>query len=203
MDLYKRRTTPHGRATMTLDRVLPPPRLDDDDPLPPEDRPAPARTTAAADALYRDQSPRLARFFARRSPRGEVADLVQESFRRLLGAATKVERPEAYLSRIAGNLVRDRASAAARRHASAHQSYEEDAIPGPDPHRQLEARDALARLEAALATLKPKTREIFLMHRLDGLSYAEIARVRGMSVKGVEKQIAKALYLLKRRVGAL
>lgn len=188
---------------MTLDRVLPPARLHDGDPLPPEDRAEAPCPAEMADAFYRSQSSRLARFFARRAPRGEVADLVHESFRRLLGAAARVEQPEAYLSRIAGNLIRDRAIAAARHQDAMHESFDEQALAGPDPHRQLEARDTLARLEAALATLKPKTREIFLMHRLDGLSYAEIARARGMSVKGVEKQIAKALYLLKRRVGAL
>lgn len=187
---------------MTFDRFLPPARLDDGDPLPPEDRASPC-TALASDALYRSQSPRLARFFARRTPRDEVADLVQESFRRLLGAATRVERPEAYLSRIASNLVRDRASAAARHQEAAHESYDDEAVAGPDPHQQLEARDTVARLEEALTTLKPKTREIFLMHRLDGFSYAEIAEAKGMSIKGVEKQIAKALYLLKRRVGAL
>ncbi|MCW3835028.1 RNA polymerase sigma factor [Sphingomonas canadensis] len=188
---------------MTFDRFLPPARLDDDDPLPPEDRAGSSATAIPMDALYRSQSPRLARFFARRTPRNEVADLVQESFRRLLGTGTRVERPEAYLSRIATNLVRDRASASARHHDAAHESYDDDAVAGPDPHQQLEARDTVARLEAALTTLKPKTREIFLMHRLDGLSYAEIADAKGMSIKGVEKQISQALYLLRRRVGAL
>ena len=187
---------------MTFARELPGARLDADDPLPPEDRAA-SYAALTADAFYRSQSPRLARFFARRSQHHEVADLVQESFRRLLGTTARVERPEAYLSRIATNLLRDRAIAAARHHEATHQSYEEDAIAGPDPHHQLEARDTIARLEAALTTLKPKTREIFLMHRLDGLSYAEIAEARNMSIKGVEKQIAKALYLLKHRVGPL
>lgn len=188
---------------MTFDRFLPPARLDDGDPLPPEDCATSPCGSIASDALYRSQSPRLARFFARRSSRDDVADLVQESFRRLLGATARIERPEAYLSRIASNLVRDRASAAARHHDAAHDSYDDDAIAGPDPHQHLEARDTVARLEEALTMLKPKTREIFLMHRLDGFSYAEIAEAKGMSIKGVEKQIAKALYLLKRRVGAL
>lgn len=192
---------------MTFDRCLPLARVSEEDPLPPEDHAGLPGTSLAIDALYRAQSPRLARFFARRSAGDEAADLVHESFRRLIGAAARlgaqVERPEAYLSRIATNLVRDRASAAARHHLADHQSYEEEAIAGPDPHQQLEARDAVSRLEAALTTLKPKTREIFLMHRLDGLSYAEIAEAKGMSIKGVEKQIAKALYLLRRRVGTL
>ena len=62
----------------------------------------------------------------------------------------------------------------------------------------LESRDTLRRLEAAISKLKPKTREIFLAHRLDGLSYAEIAELTGLSVKGVEKQMSKAIAKIDR-----
>lgn len=182
-------------------------RLRADDPLPPEDRAGTSFTLCTdppdGDTLYRSEAPRLARYFRRRSPLDEVADLVQESFRRLLGVTSNVDHPQSYLSRIASNLVRDRAATSARHHEAAQLPFDDDAVAGPDPHRQLEARDAVARLEAALATLKPKTRDIFLMHRLEGLSYAQIADAMDMSVKGVEKQIAKALVLLRRRVGPL
>lgn len=182
-------------------------RLHADDPLPPEDRAGTSYTLCTdrpnGDTLYRSEAPRLARYFRRRSPLDEVADLVQESFRRLLGVTSNVDHPQSYLSRIASNLVRDRAATSARHHDAAHHPFDDEAVAGPDPHRQLEARDAVARLEAALATLKPKTRDIFLMHRLEGLSYAQIADAMDMSVKGVEKQIAKALVLLRRRVGPL
>ncbi len=49
-----------------------------------------------------------------------------------------------------------------------------------------------------MARMKPKTREIFLAHRLDGMSYAEIAEVTGMSVSGVEKQMIRAIAQLAR-----
>lgn len=62
----------------------------------------------------------------------------------------------------------------------------------------LESRDMLRRLEAAISKLKPKTRAIFLAHRLDGLSYAEIAELTGLSVKGVEKQMSKAIAKIDR-----
>jgi RNA polymerase sigma-70 factor (ECF subfamily) len=62
----------------------------------------------------------------------------------------------------------------------------------------LESRDTLRRLEAAMLKLKPKTREIFMAHRIDGLSYAEIADRTGLSVKGVEKQMGKAIAMIDR-----
>jgi len=58
--------------------------------------------------------------------------------------------------------------------------------------------DELARLEAALLTLPRFTREVFLAHRLDDLSYAEIASRTGISVRRVERELARALYGLDR-----
>jgi RNA polymerase sigma-70 factor (ECF subfamily) len=44
--------------------------------------------------------------------------------------------------------------------------------------------------------LSDKTRAIFLAHRLEGLSYQEIARLHGMSISSVHKHIAKALLVI-------
>src|SRR3546814_17442966 len=56
--------------------------------------------------------------------RQDAADLVQESFARLAGARAKqgaaIERPEAYLSTIACNLLRDRARIALSRSLALH-----------------------------------------------------------------------------------
>jgi len=56
----------------------------------------------------------------------------------------------------------------------------------------------LQRVEAAVLRLRPRTREIFMAHRVEGLSYAEIAQRTGLSVKGVEKQMSKAIAALDR-----
>lgn len=178
--------------------------VDVDDPLPPENWAGTGSPALDLDGLYRRERLRLARFFTRRGGAEDVADLVQEAFRRLIGACrpqeSVIESPEAYLNRIAGNLLRERARSAEGRAQADRRPYEDASVISLDPHRQLEARDTVARIEAALATLKPRTREIFLMHRLDGLSYAQIASIEGLSVKGVEKQMAKALFALRRRV---
>jgi RNA polymerase sigma-70 factor (ECF subfamily) len=59
----------------------------------------------------------------------------------------------------------------------------------PDP-------ELLRRLEAAVALLPRKQREIFLAHRLDNMSYAEIASHTGLSVRQVERHVARAIYKL-------
>lgn len=44
--------------------------------------------------------------------------------------------------------------------------------------------------------LSPRTRRILLGQRLDGLSYAELARREGISVSAVEKHVAKAVAFM-------
>jgi RNA polymerase sigma-70 factor (ECF subfamily) len=60
----------------------------------------------------------------------------------------------------------------------------------------LAARRRLARVQEGLKRLTPRTREVFLMHRLDGLKYREVAERLGISQSAVEKHIAKAALFL-------
>lgn len=153
-------------------------------------------------ALYRSESPKLVRMFTRRTRNpSDADDLVQDvffRFARLREGAFGLDRPQAYLRRIAANLLKDRAKSAARHSAALHIVADEETLPGIDQQRALESRDMLRRLEAAMLKLRPKTREIFVAHRIDGLSYAEIAEQTGLSVKGVEKQMSKAIFQLDR-----
>lgn len=154
------------------------------------------------EALYREHSPRLVRSISRRTSRDEALDLVQDIFLRIarLGASglQRLDRPEAYLSRIATNLLRDRKRVAVRHHSDRHVTVDEQSLPGTDQQQLLESRDMLRRMEAAMLKLRPITREIFMAHRIDGLSYAEIAERTGLSVKGVEKHMGKAIAQLMR-----
>ena len=152
--------------------------------------------------LYRVESPRLVRLLSRQTSNTDDAhDIVQDVFYRLArlrGQGSVLERPQAYLRRIASNLLKDRAKAAARHSVALHVVADDETLPGLDPHGLLESRDMLNRLEAAMMRLRPKTREIFVAHRVEGLTYAEIADRTGLSVKGVEKQMSKALVQLDR-----
>jgi len=56
--------------------------------------------------------------------------------------------------------------------------------------------DLLRRLEEAVAAMPCKQREIFLAHRLDDMSYAEIASRTDLTVRQVERQMARAIYKL-------
>ncbi len=56
----------------------------------------------------------------------------------------------------------------------------------------------LERLNQAIANLPHRDRDIFLAHRVDGLSYQEIADRTGLSLRRVERHIARALYGIDR-----
>lgn len=176
------------------------------DPLPPADRRLPLAGGGLND-LFRDQRSRLFRLFARRTDPGDADDLVQEVFARYASrsraSSEAVTEPEAYLTRVATNLLRDRARLAVSRATTHHQLYDDTVIAGPDPVLALEARDALRRLEVAVGRLRPRTRTVFLLQRVEGLTYPQIAERTGMSVKAVKKQMAKALFFLRRELGPL
>jgi RNA polymerase sigma factor (sigma-70 family) len=60
--------------------------------------------------------------------------------------------------------------------------------------------DFLRRLEDALANLPRLQREIFLAHRQADMSYDEIARRTGLTVRQVERHMARALYKLAKQM---
>jgi len=171
-------------------------------PLPPDDC-LHSEDEGFLNELYRSESSKLVRILSRQTSNSDDAhDLVQDVFFRLARMRDRwpssLERPQAYLRRIAANLLKDRAKAAFRHSAALHVVADEQSLAGHDQHRLLESRDMLRRLDAAMMRLRPKTREIFMAHRIDGFTYAEIAARTGLSVKGVEKQMSKALVQLDR-----
>lgn len=155
----------------------------------------------ALDALYRTHGSRLCRFFARRVGHEEAADVVQEAFARLArilpAARYPIDRPEAFVTTVATNVLRDRARTAARHALRVSQLASEDHLAEDDPHRLVESREALRAVEHALAAMNPRRRRIFWLHRFEDLTYAQIGDEVGMSEKGVKKQMAKALVELR------
>lgn len=62
----------------------------------------------------------------------------------------------------------------------------------------LEFKELKALYEASLQSLSEKQRDVFLMSRLDALSYTDIAERLNISVKAVEKRISGALSTLRK-----
>lgn len=66
---------------------------------------------------------------------------------------------------------------------------------GPvDPTRA----EKLAQLQAAVASLRRLDREIFLAHRVEAMSYDEIAAMTGLSHRQVKRRMLRALLGIDR-----
>ena len=66
------------------------------------------------------------------------------------------------------------------------------------PEDQLQYNELKAKYSKALASLNEKQRTVFLMARMDGLKYHEIAERLNLSVKAVEKRMSITLAYLKK-----
>lgn len=149
------------------------------------------------EVLYRTERNTLLRFFMRhRATPTEANDLAQEAFLRFANiddGTRNIARPASYLRQIGRNLLRNEAKSGERLSQATDPAVFELTASDVDEVARLEARDSLRRIEAAMMRLKPKTRAIFLASRIDGMTYTQIAEKTGMSVKGVEKQMGKAI----------
>jgi RNA polymerase sigma factor (sigma-70 family) len=143
--------------------------------------------------------------YRRGGRREEIEDLMQDAFVRLLEYCEKgaeVREPEAVLVRTVVRLSIN------RERDSHHDMYVRESIenlvlidPGPIPEEILVADQCLEGMQRTLDSISRRTRRIFFLHRLQGLSYAQIGRETGLSVRTVEKHIARAMTVLleKRR----
>lgn len=155
-----------------------------------------------------EQRAALASFLRSRLPTEEDAqDAVQESMVRLMHYRD-TEPPASWrplLYRIAVNVAHDHARRARSRRAGGHVSYEESlhalACENPPQDERVAREQAAARLWEALMTLPARSQEIYVYNRIDGMSYTEIARHCGISTKAVGKHLARALILLRQRLG--
>ena len=68
------------------------------------------------------------------------------------------------------------------------------------PQEVLEFRQLKAGYEKALEAMGEKQRVVFLMSRIDGRTYSEIAGTLGLSVKAIEKRMNQALVFLRKSI---
>ena len=161
------------------------------------------------DALYRQYAQPLLRFISRQNiAREDAREIVQETYVRLhqVPEVEALESPRGYLFRTAINLARDSKRQRRRLHdvAAAGEPGAPDVadVPSeaPTAFQQLEAEQELSIIRSAIAELSPTCRRVFIMHRFEGATYAEIAERLNVSVSMIEKHVSQALAHLKMRL---
>lgn len=158
--------------------------------------------------IFAETRGELVRFLtARTGSAGDAEDIVQDVWLRIQGADTgPVANGRAYLYRVAQNLVLDRVRERRRRARRENDWADSQAdIRGgeaadlrPDAMAQIIEREDAAAFAAAIAALPEGAGRAFRLHKLDGLSHAEVAAQLGISRSGVEKHIAVAMAHLRR-----
>jgi len=73
-------------------------------------------------------------------------------------------------------------------------------IQAQSPEDILQYEELKKTYNMALAAMPEKQRTVFLMHRLDGLKYAEIAENLELSVKAIEKRMKLAIEFLRKNI---
>ena len=137
----------------------------------------------------------------------ECQDLVQEAFLRLWVYARhlSLRNPGAYLRSVITHLVfdahRDRSRfGSLRDDLPSDQTPPEDVSHHPEPERIVASREQLEICLRALDELPEICRHVFLLNRVDGLTQNQIADELGLSVRTVERYVARALAHCQRRM---
>jgi RNA polymerase sigma factor (sigma-70 family) len=154
-------------------------------------------TWATLRALLLDRYSEFKHRLARRLGSSDLAaETLQETWLRLerAGDPGVIERPDAYLFRIALNVAADRRDADHRRLALSEiavlRHLDDDEL---DPERIAESRSEITALARALDELPPRCRAIFMAARLDETPHKVIAAHYGISTRMVERELKRAI----------
>ncbi len=127
----------------------------------------------------------------------EAEDIAQEAFLKIWEKRATIIQPKvkSLLYTIAGNILLNRWQHRNVELQFALQHGSEGTSSSPE--FDLEMKEFDERLQNALSALTEKNRTVFLMNRIDRMTYHDIANSLDISVKAVEKRMNKALTFLR------
>lgn len=128
-------------------------------------------------------------------------DLCQETFIKVWEMWHKINQDtlKSLLYKIATNLMRNQIKhlSVVYQFQKNNKPHESDSTSADFELRQEEYNQLL---EQTLGKIPEKSREVFLMSRIDGLTYNEIAERLGLSVKAIEKRMHLALEIISNKM---
>lgn len=129
--------------------------------------------------------------------RPDSEDLLHDAYVRMAARPERPDNEEAFLVRAAVNRARDGYRREKVRGICAGQDALDMLRDGaPLQDEAMMARARLQRVAEGIDRLPPRTREVFLLQRIDNLKYREIAERLEISQSAVEKHMARAMTFL-------
>ncbi len=127
--------------------------------------------------------------------RFEVEDVVQTAFIRYAEVTVVIDNPRAFLYRACSNIAIDQIR---RRQVQSNYTQsvvdsDAESVEEMGPERVADGRQRMGIISRALWGMPNKRRQLLVMSRFDGLSYAEIGRRVNISEAAVRKHVANAL----------
>ena len=153
--------------------------------------------------LFRTHSKTIFNFIYYKFGNEEKAyDAVQEAFVKLWENCAKVapDKAKSYVYTVANNLYLNVIKAEKVRLKHAHENSNTS---NETPEFLMQEKEFKAKLDAALNALPENQRTTFLLNRIDGKKYAEIAEMEGVSVKAIEKRMHLALKYLREHIDGI
>jgi len=135
--------------------------------------------------------------YYRSGDRDLATDVAQETFMKLWEKMPKLinGNMKALLYKIAGDILVSHLRK--RKVVIKYTSRVELSELSESPYDLMRYKELLKNYELALENLPEKQRTVFLLSRMDGMKYFEIADYLGVSLKAVEKRMKNALDYLK------
>lgn len=131
-------------------------------------------------------------------------DLTQEAFMILWENCAKVDflKAKAYLFTIVNHLFLNKI-----KHEKVVLEYAKNSpyldVDNQSPDYLIEEEEFKEKLKKAIEGLTEGEREVFLMHRIDGKKYREIAEILEISQKAVEKRMSSVLKKIRSKINGI
>ncbi|MEJ0028847.1 MAG: RNA polymerase sigma factor [Rhizomicrobium sp.] len=161
-------------------------------------------TFSDLESVFLEARPDLERMLRRRTGSSPLAaDLAQELYLKLRRIATPLpnrHEARAYLFRMAANLATDHRRVEGRRMELLAGNVSLFSGIGAGPEDDALTRGQMRLVEAALAELPPRCKDVLYMSRMLGMTHSEIAAELGVSRSSVEKYVMRALLHCRERL---
>jgi RNA polymerase sigma-70 factor (ECF subfamily) len=131
----------------------------------------------------------------------QADDLVQDAFIKLWQNCAKVtkEKAKSFLYTVCNNAFLN--EVAHKKVVLKHAKRQPDKTNYQSPEFVMEENEFHEKLKKSIENLTEAQRTAFLLNRIEGKKYAEIAEMLNISVKAVEKRMSQALAVLRKEIG--